>query len=140
MYTNILLPTDGSDLSRKAISHGIALARTLGAKVTALSVVLPSHAPSGAGLMTIGEDVLVEGAEEFLQFVAREAREKGVEAECFYVAGDSPHEEIVAAATQRNCDLICMGAHARSGLAELLLGSQTMSVLKSCEIPVLVLR
>ena len=43
MYTSILIPTDGSDLSGKAVHHGIALAGRIGAKVIALTVLLPFH-------------------------------------------------------------------------------------------------
>jgi len=140
MYKNILLPTDGSELSEKAIRHGIALAKAVGAKVTGLSVVRPSHAPTGAGVAMLGEHVLQDAAEEFLAVITREARDQGVEAECFYVSGSSPYEEIIAAAESRGCDLVCMASHARSGLAGLLLGSETAALLNNCRIPVLVLR
>lgn len=140
MYKHILLPTDGSELSLKAIQHGVALAKAVGAKVTGLSVVVPAHAPSGTGVAMLGDRVLQDAAEEFLSVIAREAREQGVEAECFYVTGASPHEEIIAAAEQRGCDLICMASHARTGLSGLLLGSETSSLLNACRIPVLVLR
>jgi nucleotide-binding universal stress UspA family protein len=140
MYKHILLPTDGSELSEKAIRHGVELAKAVGAKVSGLCVVVPSHAPSGTGVAMLGDHVLEDAAEEFLATVTRHARELGVESECFYVSGASPHEEIVAAAEQRGCDLICMASHARSGLAGLLLGSETTSVLTGCRIPVLVLR
>lgn len=140
MYKHILLPTDGSELSRKAIRHGVRLAQAVGAKVSGLSVVVSSHAPSGAGTSMLGDHVLEDAAEAFLSVVAQEAREHGVEAECFYATGTSAHEEIVAAARSRGCDLICMGSHGRSGLSGLLLGSETAAVLANCDIPVLVLR
>ncbi|NMG74659.1 universal stress protein [Aromatoleum diolicum] len=140
MYKNILLPTDGSELSLTAIRHGIALAKAVGAKVTGLSVVLPSHAPTGAGVAMLGDRVLEDAAEEFLAVITREANDQGVQVDCFYVSGSSPFEEIIAAAEGRGCDLICMASHARSGLAGLLLGSETTSLLNNCRIPVLVLR
>lgn len=140
MYKNILLPTDGSELSEKAIHHGVALAKAVGAKITGLSVVLPSHAPTGAGVAMLGDHVLQDAAEEFLATITREAREQGVEAECFYVSGSSPFEEIIVAAESRGCDLICMASHARSGLAGLLLGSETTKVLTHSKVPVLVCR
>ena len=140
MYKHILLPTDGSELSQKAIRHGIELAKAVGAKVTGLSVVVPSHAPAGAGVAMLGNRVLQDAAEQFLAAITREARDHGVEAECFYVSGSSPYEEIIAAAASRGCDLICMATHARSGLAGLLLGSETTAVLTNCPIPVIVLR
>ena len=140
MYKNILLPTDGSELSRMAIRHGVALAKAVGAKVTGLSVVLPAHAPAGAGVAIFSDNVQEEAAAEFLAVISHEAHEQGVEAECFYVSGTAPHEEIIAAAQQRGCDLICMASHARTGLSGLLLGSETTSLINGCRIPVLVLR
>lgn len=140
MYKNILVPTDGSELSQKAIRHGIALAKAVGAKVTGLSVVLPSHAPTGSGVTMLGNHVLEDAAGEFLAAVSREAHAQGVEAECFYVAGDSPHAEIISAAVRRGCDLICMASHARSGFSGLLLGSETTALINGCRVPVLVVR
>lgn len=140
MYKNILLPTDGSELSRMAIRHGVALAKAVGAKVTGLSVVLPAHAPAGAGVAIFSENVQEDAAAEFLAVISHEAHEQGVEAECFYVSGASAHEEIMAAAQQRGCDLICMASHARTGLSGLLLGSETVSLINGCRVPVLVLR
>lgn len=140
MYKHILLPTDGSELSANAVRHGVALAKSVGARITGLSVVIPSHAPAGAGVAMLGDHVLESAAEEFLSLITREARDAGVDAECFYVSGSSPYEEIIAAAEQRGCDLICMGSHARTGLGNLLLGSQTTALLNACRVPVLVLR
>lgn len=138
LYKHILLPTDGSELSGRAIEHGVALAKALGARVTGLSVVLPAHAPAGVGTAILGEHVLESAAADYLEVIADAARAAGVEFECFYASGDSPHEEIVAAAEKRGCDLICMGSHGRRGLAAILMGSQTSSILAESRIPVLV--
>ena len=117
MYKHILVPVDGSDLSTKSFREGVELAKAIGARVTAVSVVIASHAPRGAGPAMLGKHVLEDAAEEYLKGVAAIAREAGVAVETFYVVGDSPHEEIIAAAKARGCDLICMGSHGRSLLA-----------------------
>ena len=140
MYKHILVPVDGSDLSTKSFREGVELAKAIGARVTAVSVVIDSHAPRGAGTAMLGKHVLEDAAEEYLKGVAAIAREAGVAVETFYVVGDSPHEEIIAAAKARGCDLICMGSHGRSLLAGLFLGNEAASVITGCRIPVLIIR
>ena len=140
MYTNILLPTDGSELSQRAVRHGIQLAKAVGARVTGLSVVVSSHMPSGNGTAILGDHVLQDAAQEFLAFVAEEAKAQGVPCSCFSVTGPSAHEEIVAAAQGRECDLIVMGSHGRSAMGKLLLGSEAAQVIAGCQVPVLLCR
>lgn len=140
MYTNILLPTDGSELSQRAIRHGIQLAKAVNAKVTGLSVVIASHAPTGSGTAILGDHVLQDAAQEFLAFIAQEAKAQGVPCACFYVTGDSAHEEIIAAAAARECDLIVMGSHGRSAMGKLIMGSEAAQVIAGCQVPVLLCR
>jgi nucleotide-binding universal stress UspA family protein len=140
MYQHILLPTDGSELSRKAIASGLQLAKALGARVTGLSVVVESHVAAGIG-KTVSKGVEpVQAAESFVQAIAEEARRLHVPHECFYVKAESPYEAIIRTATEKGCDLICMASHGRRGIRGLLLGSETMHVLTHCKIPVLVCR
>jgi len=140
VYTNILLPTDGSELSQRAVRHGIQLAKALNARVIGLSVVISSHVPTGSGTAILGDHVLQDAAQEFLSFVAHEAKEQGVPCACFYVTGDSAHEEIIAAAVSKDCDLIVMGSHGRSAVGKLLLGSEAAAVVAGCQVPVLLCR
>ena len=140
MYQHILLPTDGSELSETAIRSGIQLAKHLGARVAGLSVVVEPLVAAGLGDVMRGRDEAVAAADSYLAALAREARQQGVPHECFHVKGSSISEEIVKAATTRGCDLICMGSQGHSGLAGLLLGSDTVDVLNHCKIPVLVYR
>lgn len=140
MYKHILLPTDGSELSHKAVLHGIELARTTGAKVTGLCVVLRGITPRGLGDTMVDEQTLNRNAETFLAFVSEEAKKAGVACDCFFVAGDSVAEEIVRAAERTGCDLICMASHGRLGLRSLLMGSETTKVLHYSKVPVLVSR
>lgn len=140
MYKNILLPTDGSELSQRAVRHGIQLAKAVNARVTGLSVVLPAHGPTGNGTAILGERVLESAAEKFLAFIDSEAKAVGVPCTCFYVSGDSAHEEIIAAAEARECDLIVMGSQGRSAMGKLLLGSEAAAVSAGCQVPVLLCR
>lgn len=140
MYTHILLPTDGSELSHKAIVHGIQLAKSTGARVTGLCVVQHAIAPRGLGDNKVGDPQLSANAEGFLAFVADEARKAGVPCDCFFVHGESVAEEIVLAAEKTGCDLICMASHGRLGLRSLLMGSETTKVLHYSKVPVLVSR
>ena len=89
---------------------------------------------------SIGREHVVGAAEEFVAAIAAEAKRQGVPHECFYIRSASVADGIVKTATERGCDLICMGSQGRRGLAGLLLGSDTVDVLNSCTIPLLVYR
>ena len=140
MYRHLLLPTDGSELSVRAFTAGIALAKTLGARVTGLGVVPEHQVAEGLGEIMIGREHVVGAAEEFVAAIAAEAKRQGVPHECFYIRSASVADGIVKTATERGCDLICMGSQGRRGLAGLLLGSDTVDVLNNCTIPLLVYR
>jgi nucleotide-binding universal stress UspA family protein len=140
VFKNILLPTDGSELSRRAIAKGVQLAKAVGAKVTGLSVVLASNEPRGTGTMMLGGHVAEEAADEFLKLVIDAAKEAGVEFQCCTMKADSVHEAVVATVSSLNCDLICMGSHGRSYLGKIIHGSEVASVLAECDVPVLVFR
>jgi nucleotide-binding universal stress UspA family protein len=140
MYRHLLLPTDGSELSGRAFTAGIALAKTLGARVTGLSVVPEHQVAEGLGEVMVGRENAIHAAEEFVAAIATEAKRQGVPHECFYVRSASVSDGIIKTATERGCDLICMGSQGRRGLAGLLLGSDTVDVLNNCTIPLLVYR
>jgi len=147
MYKHILIPTDGSALSRKAIVNGVKLAKALGAKVTGLfaappatPVVYRDHLP--AGYMTPQQHaVLIEKtASHYLGVIEKAAKSAGVACECVRVTNDFPADAILAIAKKNKCDLIFMASHGRRGLASVLLGSETQKVLTHSKIPVLVSR
>jgi nucleotide-binding universal stress UspA family protein len=140
MYRHILLPTDGSELSRTVTRQGVELAKALGARVTGLCVVVESQVAGGLGEAMVGRDSAVQAAESYVAEIAAEAGRQGVPHECFYVKAANVAEEIVKVATERGCDLICMGSQGHRGLAGFLLGSDTADVLDRCRIPVLVYR
>jgi nucleotide-binding universal stress UspA family protein len=128
MYKNILIATDGSELSEKAVNHGIALAKRIGAKVTVLTVVQPLHT------------FTAEYAEKTLGAAARLAQAAGVECEGVHVEHDFPYQAIIDTAASKGCDLIVMASHGRHGISALVLGSETVKVLTHSKIPVLVHR
>jgi nucleotide-binding universal stress UspA family protein len=146
MYKNILLPTDGSELSEKAIDAAIRLAKILNAKVTGFHVAVEPRLEYYQELFphsvvgTWTEELAQQQAEKYLDIIKSKAQEAGVVCECLSVTGISPAEEIIRAARERNCDLIFMASHGRKGLAGLLLGSETTKVLTHCDVPVTVYR
>ena len=145
MFKHILIPTDGSDLSRKAILYGVQLAKESGAKVTGLTVVEP-YQPAGMDAVLIPVDegdyeeqarVLSDRAIEQVKMAAQAA---GVPCETIREVNDQPYRAIIDAAVSLGCDLIVMASHGRRGISALLLGSETSKVLTHSTIPVLVYR
>jgi nucleotide-binding universal stress UspA family protein len=127
MYRHILIPTDASELAERGVVHGLALAKSVGAKVSLIYVVEPLLAVTG-------------DFASVLDHAANAAREAGVPCETIQLENVQPDQAIVAAARENNCDLIVMSWHGRSGLSTLLIGSVTNKVLTYSKIPVLVCR
>ena len=127
MYRHILIPTDGSDLAGHGVAHGLALAKSVGAKVSVINVVVPLFAVTG-------------DFASVLDRVANAAKEAGVSCETIQVENRQPHQAIIATAEDKGCDLIVMSSHGFSGLSVLLLGSVTNKVLTYAKIPVLICR
>ncbi len=145
MYSNILIPTDGSGLADKAVQHGIALAKAIGARVTVLTVLPPFHVVTTDAHML--EDTpaqykarMHEHAEKTLGTVAHAAQAVGVAYELIHVEHEHPYQAIIDTAESKNCDLITMASHGRHGVAAIILGSETVKVLTHSKIPVLVHR
>jgi nucleotide-binding universal stress UspA family protein len=141
LYRHILVATDGSALSRKAIRQGVSLAKALGARLTAVAVIAP-YTPGNtavASLQGFSAAVRKEAWRTLASFNA-EARSQGVMAGATTVVGGEPWKAILRTARARKCDLIVMASHGRSGMAGLLLGSETTKVLTHSSIPVLVCR
>ena len=145
MYKHILLTTDGSDLSLKAVDAGIELASKLGASVYGLHVATPFPALSYmTEVIAISASAYDEEAatlaERYLAEITERAKTAGVACETYYTFDEHPAKVICEVASKHDCDLIVMGSHGRRGLDRLLLGSVTQRVLVSCELPVLVCR
>lgn len=145
MYKHILIPTDGSDLSKLAVQHGISLAKATNAKVTSLTVITPGQ------LFLLEPDIvsetladyrkhLVNFASKCLDQVKAAALAEDVPCDVMYVEHDHPYQAIIDAASNQHCDLIVMASHGRRGLSAVVLGSETVKVLTHSTIPVLVYR
>ena len=141
MYKHILIPTDGSDLSEKAIEHGIALAKVLGAKITALTVLEPFHVSAFEPSMVEQYKKHVAAVATKHLDVARDAASaSNVSCEVVRVEHERPHRAIIDTAKERGCDVIVMASHGRRGLSAIVLGSETVKVLTHATIPVIVVR
>jgi nucleotide-binding universal stress UspA family protein len=145
MFKHILIPTDGSDLSRKAMLYGMRLARLANAKVTAITVRAPYSVSSVDLIGVVGsEDEYNEetrqSAERALTQVAMAGEAEGVAVETVREVHDQPYRAIIDCALANACDLIVMSSHGRRGMSALLLGSETAKVLTHSKIPVLVYR
>ena len=147
MFRNILVPIDGSALSRKAVKKAVALAKATGAQITGYHVapaykfnVYADYIPPNFVLPKDFEANTRKIAEKHLEVIKKEASAAGVKSQGFFVSSDFPADAIVKAATKHRCDLIAMASHGRSGLSRMLLGSETQKVLAKTTVPVLVLR
>jgi nucleotide-binding universal stress UspA family protein len=142
MYRHILIPTDGSEPAEHGVAHGLALAKSLGAKVSLIFVVEPlsemRRGPPFLEALTQYALLREEQATSVLDRAANAAKEAGVSCKTIQVESGHPYQAIIAAAEDRGCDLIVMSSHGRSGLAMLLIGSVTNKVLTHAKTPVLV--
>ena len=147
MYKKILVATDGSTLSKKAVNSAIALAALSGAELVALKVV-PRYPQSyfEGGLAVQATEISrvekqwVEHGQSIVDAVQKTAESKGVTVKAITVKSDLVSDAIIAAAKKHKCDLIVMASHGRRGIKRVLLGSETQQVLTHTHIPVLVLR
>jgi len=143
MYKHMLIATDGSELAQKAIDAGLALAKELKARVTAVTATEPWSAMASEPALVFPieeyERAAAENAARILAGVAAAASDAGIACETVHVSG-FPAEGIIETAKAKGCDLIVMASHGRRGLSRLLLGSQAMRVLTLSTVPVLVCR
>lgn len=144
MFKHILLPTDGSALSRQAVAGGLQLAKECGASVVAVHVVPVPHADQLEAWMhhdpqfgAHRKALFDKFADMYLAAVAGSAQAQQVPCECLRLAAGEPYLAILEAAEQADCDLIYMASHGWKGAAHLL-GSQTVKVLHYSQVPVLV--
>ena len=150
MFKHILLPTDGSKLSDKAVKQAIKTAKALGAKITAIHVT-PDYARYvgehynvppvlAAPVKRKYQEEAAALSRDILERVCADATAAGVECARVSATSDSPYEAIIKQAAKSGCDLIMMASHGRKGLQSMLLGSETQKVLVHSKIPVLVCR
>ena len=148
MYKHILVPTDGSKLSTKAVKQAVAFAKTIGARITAVHVSDEYRAvmdegfvlPAFATLKKRFEEMNVQRSNAVLKQVKAAAEAAGVACQSVAVTNNLPCDAIIQQAKKHKCDLIMMASHGRKGLSSVLLGSETAKVLTHSKIPVLVVR
>ena len=146
MYKNILLPTDGSDLSQVAVDNGLQFAKAVGAKVTGFYVMLERQPESFEDYAPVDvkaprlDEVTKQESEKYLKVIADKAQAMGVPCQTHSMKHTSPHQAIITIATTTGCDLIVMASHGKKGITGELVGSETSRVITNCKIPVLVYR
>ena len=145
MYQHILIPTDGSDLAEHAVTAGLSLAKSVGAKATVMMVIeqwLGSQGPfmQPWSFQEVGKYIeqMKEQAASVLNRVENAAKRAGASCHTIQVEDVRPYEAIITTAGDQGCDLIVMASHGRSGLSAVVLGSVTNKVLTHTKIPVLV--
>lgn len=147
MHKHMLIATDGSELATKAVTHGLGLAKQLGARVTIVTgtqlwsvIEMTRHARDTRNPIEVYEEMATKHAGKVLSAAATMAAGQGVACETVHMQDSKPAEAIVETAETRGCDLIVMASHSRQGVSRLLLGSETARVLALTAIPVLVYR
>ena len=150
MYKNILVPTDGSKLSCKAIKEAISFSKVCGSKITVINVMPDSSAyiserynvspELAAPLKKKFQGEAAARSKEIIDKACADSAAAHVTCTGISVTNDEPYEAIVKQAAKSKCDLIMMASHGRKGLQSLLLGSETAKVLVHSKIPVLVVR
>ena len=145
MYKHILIPTDGSELSKKAVDHGIGLAKALNAKVTSVTVSEPFHIFAvEPGMLTDTPDEYEKRINaltgKYLKAAKDAATAAGVPCDVVHVEHAHPYETVIDTARKRGCDAIVMASHGRRGVSAIVLGSETVKVLTHSTIPVVVVR
>jgi len=148
MYKHILVSTDGSKLSAKAVRTAAQLAKSLGAKLTGAYVIAPYATPMYSEAVAYAppvtsqryKELAAKEAKKALSAVQIEAQTAGVPCSTLSTTNEQPWRGIIRAAEAKKCDVIVMASHGRRGLVGLLLGSETNKVLTHSKIPVLVCR
>ena len=147
MYQRILVATDGSTLSKKAVNSAIELAASIGAELIALKVIprypqsyFEGSIPLSADEVAKVEQHWADDARDVVDGVKALGEKKGVKVKAILSKADVVSDALIAAAKKHNADLIVMASHGRKGIKRLLLGSETQHVLTHSHIPVLVLR
>src|SRR5262245_10052862 len=121
MYRHILIPTDGSELAEHAVTNGLSLAKSVGAKVTVIVVHEPFDwlsVPENEVLVRLHFENLAKYKEQVeihavsvLNRAADTAEQAGVPCDTMQVESAQPYQAIIAAASERGCDLIVMASH-----------------------------
>ena len=144
MFKRILVPTDGSEITAKAVATSIELARSTGAKLYTISVKEPFPYSAISEMQPTPPQEFFDAQERIatqrVQTVARQCADADVACQAHTVEALHPWEAIIEHANRTACDLLVMASHGRRGVSALLLGSETQKVLTHTKIPVLIVR
>ena len=149
MHKKILIPTDGSELSVKAIEHGVAFAREINAAIVFVTVTKPFQSIEREPRLVVDmpkeykrfvHEYLTAESNSYLESAKAVAAKASVACEVFHVQHDHIYQGIIDTAGTTDCDLIIMASHGRRGVSAIILGSETLKVLTHSKIPVLVYR
>ena len=145
MFKHVLIPTDGSPLSNKAVKAGIAFAKEFGARVTVYYAVevIPPYADGGFAIPSVLEQIEAAArkqGQKYLDGATKIAQASTVACESLITKPETVYWGIIDVAKKKRCDVIFMASHGRGGLTSLLLGSVTLKVLAHSKIPVVVFR
>lgn len=148
MYSHILVPTDGSELSINAARQAVELAKLCKARMTVV-MVSPSYrqlqqdgfiVPTNNTVRERWEVQMAERAQKVLGGICADAGKSGVQCQSVHAFGDAPYEAIIETANKNGCDMIAMGSHGHGGVKQFFVGSETTRVLSHTKIPVMVYR
>ena len=144
MFRRILVPTDGSEITKKAVETSVALAKSVGAQLFTVSVKEPFPYSAISEMQPTPPQEFFDAQERIaaarVQEVAGISEAAGVACQAHTVEALHPWEAIIDHAGRFNCDLIVMASHGRRGVSALLLGSETQKVLTHSKVPVLIVR
>jgi nucleotide-binding universal stress UspA family protein len=145
MLDNVLIPTDGTEVSTQAAAFAIELAKKMGAKVTVVTVTTPADA------IMVGEVSVIRNTEEYekkasasaqamLDVIGKLATEASVACEKVHARSALPWHGILETAKSTKADMIVMASHGRRGLSAMMIGSETQKVVNHSHIPVTIYR
>ena len=144
MFKRILVPTDGSDITGKAVDAAIALAKSVGAQLYTISAKEPFPYSAISEMQPTPPQEFFDAQERIahqrVTAVVNQAAAAGVQCQAHTVEALHPWEAIIDHAKRMECDLLVMASHGRRGVSALLLGSETQKVLTHTKVPVLVVR
>jgi nucleotide-binding universal stress UspA family protein len=144
MYKRILVPTDGSEITAKAVKTAVELAKMAGAELLAIGVKEPFPYSAISEMQPVPPQEFYDAQERMassrVKAVVDAAKAAGLACQAHTVEALHPWEAIIEHARDKQCDLIVMASHGRRGMSALLLGSETQKVLTHSGLPVLVVR
>ena len=144
MFKRILVPTDGSEITAKAIDVAIELAKSVGAGLYTISVKEPFPYSAISEMQPTPPQEFFDAQERIaskrVQAVAEQSQAAGLTCQSHTTEALHPWEAIIEHAKRMECDLLVMASHGRRGVSALLLGSETQKVLTHSKVPVLIVR